>query len=171
MKQSAANTSLRVSLSIVVAALSCGLQACNNASGNSNDSNNTASGSPSASRTSLVNTAPAVPPPPAEPAKPDPALAAEGKKVFFSAGCNACHGGTGGGGMCPPLINSTWVYGHDDDALRALITEGSAGMAARGKTRVGVEKVVGQMPPFGPVLKEGDVDKLLAFIHSIYKGG
>jgi len=101
--------------------------------------------------------------------KVTPELAAEGKKIFLSAGCSACHGGTGGGGMCPPLTNDIWVYGHDDDTLRALINEGTAGMAAHGKVRVGHEKVVGQMPPFAPVLKDGDTEKLLAFIHSINK--
>ncbi|WP_311195516.1 c-type cytochrome [Xanthomonas indica] len=103
------------------------------------------------------------------PVKVTPELVAEGKAIFNSAGCTACHGGTGGGGMCPPLTNDIWVYGNDDDTLRALITEGTAGMAAHGKTRIGHEKVVGQMPPFGPVLKPGDTEKLLAFIHSINK--
>ncbi|MDY4285711.1 c-type cytochrome [Xanthomonas sp. LF06-19] len=103
------------------------------------------------------------------PVKVTPELVAEGKVLFNSAGCTACHGGTGGGGMCPPLTNDIWVYGSDDDTLRTLITEGTAGMTAHGKTRIGHEKVVGQMPPFGPVLKPGDTEKLLAFIHSINK--
>ncbi|MCC8539463.1 cytochrome c [Xanthomonas axonopodis pv. poinsettiicola] len=101
--------------------------------------------------------------------KVTPELVAEGKKIYFSAGCNACHGGTGGGGMCPPLTNDVWVYGGDDDTLRALISEGTAAMITHGKTRIGHEKVVGQMPPFAPVLKPGDTEKLLAFIHSINK--
>ncbi|WP_166744078.1 c-type cytochrome [Xanthomonas cannabis] len=101
--------------------------------------------------------------------KVTPELVAEGKKIYFSAGCNACHGGTGGGGMCPPLTNDIWVYGNDDDTLRALISEGTAAMITHGKTRIGHEKVVGQMPPFAPVLKPGDTEKLLAFIHSINK--
>lgn len=101
--------------------------------------------------------------------KVTPELVAEGKKIYFSAGCNACHGGPGGGGMCPPLTNDIWVYGSDDDTLRTLINEGTAAMITHGKTRVGHEKVVGQMPPFAPVLKPGDTEKLLAFIHSINK--
>ncbi|PPT39464.1 hypothetical protein XarjCFBP7653_10490 [Xanthomonas arboricola] len=101
--------------------------------------------------------------------KVTPELIAEGKKIYFSAGCNACHGGTGGGGMCPPLTNDIWVYGSDDDTLRTLISEGTAAMITHGKTRIGHEKVVGQMPPFAPVLKPGDTEKLLAFIHSINK--
>lgn len=128
--------------------------------------------------TAPVAAAPAAAPAPAAavtpipkgpPVKVTPELVAEGKALFNSAGCTACHGGTGGGGMCPPLTNDIWVYGSDDDTLRTLITEGTAGMTAHGKTRIGHEKVVGQMPPFGPVLKPGDTEKLLAFIHSINK--
>lgn len=116
-------------------------------------------------------TAPAAvtPVPKGPPVQVTPELVAEGKKLFFSIGCNACHGGTGGGGMCPPLTNEIWVYGSDDDTLRALINEGTPGMVAHGLPRVGHERVVGQMPPFAPVLKPGDTEKLLAFIHSINK--
>ncbi|WP_369942971.1 c-type cytochrome [Xanthomonas medicagonis] len=130
------------------------------------------SAAPAAAPAAAAATPPAAavtPIPKGPPVKVTPELAAEGKKIFLSAGCSACHGGTGGGGMCPPLTNDIWVYGHDDDTLRALINEGTAGMAAHGKTRIGHEKVVGQMPPFAPVLKEGDTEKLLAFIHSINK--
>ncbi|QNH13991.1 c-type cytochrome [Xanthomonas sp. SI] len=131
---------------------------------------------PAPSAAPVAAPAAATPPPAAvtpipkgPPVKVTPELAAEGKKIFLSAGCSACHGGTGGGGMCPPLTNDIWVYGHDDDTLRTLISEGTAGMTAHGKVRVGHEKVVGQMPPFAPVLKDGDTEKLLAFIHSINK--
>ncbi|XTQ94965.1 c-type cytochrome [Xanthomonas sacchari] len=125
---------------------------------------------PAAAPTPAPAPAAAVTPiPKGPPVKVTPELVAEGKALFNSAGCTACHGGTGGGGMCPPLTNDIWVYGSDDDTLRTLITEGTAGMTAHGKTRIGHEKVVGQMPPFGPVLKPGDTEKLLAFIHSINK--
>jgi mono/diheme cytochrome c family protein len=118
---------------------------------------------------------PAPPPAPVEPTPlpkgeaivSTPELVEEGRKIYFSAGCNACHGGTGGGGMCPPLTNDVWIYGDSDDVLRALISEGTAGMVAHGLPRIGKENVVGQMPPFAAVLKEGDVDKLVAFIHSV----
>ncbi|WP_254460377.1 c-type cytochrome [Xanthomonas sacchari] len=124
---------------------------------------------PAAAAAAPAPAAAVTPIPKGPPVKVTPELVAEGKAIFNSAGCTACHGGTGGGGMCPPLTNDIWVYGNDDDTLRALITEGTAGMAAHGKTRIGHEKVVGQMPPFGPVLKPGDTEKLLAFIHSINK--
>jgi mono/diheme cytochrome c family protein len=132
----------------------------------------TAPAAPTAAPAAAAATPPpaaVTPIPKGPPVKVTPELAAEGKKIFLSAGCSACHGGTGGGGMCPPLTNDIWVYGHDDDTLRTLISEGTAGMTAHGKVRVGHEKVVGQMPPFAPVLKDGDTEKLLAFIHSINK--
>jgi mono/diheme cytochrome c family protein len=52
-------------------------------------------------------------------------VAEEGHQKFMSAGCNGCHGGTGGGGMGPPLTNPIWVYGSDDDTLFRLISLGS----------------------------------------------
>lgn len=114
---------------------------------------------------------PAGPPQPIphiDPIESTPALAEAGKKLYFSAGCNACHGGTGGGGMCPPLTNDIWVYGSDDSTLHALIKDGSAAMqGTHALKRVGVEKVVGIMPPFGSVLDDEEINKVLAFIHSI----
>jgi len=98
----------------------------------------------------------------------NPTLVAEGKKLFFTAGCNACHGGTGGGGMCPPLTNKVWVYGSDDSTLHALIKEGSQAMqTTHGLKRVGHENVVGIMPAFGPILSDEEINKIMAFIHSI----
>jgi len=49
-------------------------------------------------------------------------VAQEGHQRWMSAGCNGCHGGTGGGGMGPPLTNPVWVYGSDDDTLALLQT-------------------------------------------------
>lgn len=116
-------------------------------------------------------------PAPSGPPTPIPQIAAieatptrvdAGKKLYFSAGCNACHGGTGGGGMCPPLTNDVWVYGADDSTLHALLKEGSAAMqGTHGLKRVGVEKVVGLMPPFGSVLTDDEINDLLAYVHSI----
>jgi mono/diheme cytochrome c family protein len=103
-----------------------------------------------------------------DPIEVSPALAAEGKKLYFTAGCNACHGGTGGGGMCPPLINKIWVYGSDDSTLHALIKEGSQAMqTTHGLKRVGKENVVGIMPSFAPILSDEEINKIMAFIHSI----
>jgi mono/diheme cytochrome c family protein len=95
----------------------------------------------------------------------------EGHKLFMNYSCNGCHGGTGGGGMCPPLINDTWVYNGDDDTLFRLVTLGSVALQAKGYTRRGRENVVAPMPPFGGLIPTGDeLWKILAWVRSAYNG-
>src|SRR5580698_2085687 len=50
---------------------------------------------------------------------------AAGRELFQSYSCSGCHGGTGGGGMCPPVNGEVWFYGIDDDVLFRLVTLGS----------------------------------------------
>ncbi len=86
----------------------------------------------------------------------------------MSAGCNGCHGGTGGGGMGPPLTNQIWVYGSDDDTLFRLIAVGTDQLQKQGYSRKGSENVVGPMPPMGTVLKApDDIWKVIAWIRSV----
>jgi len=91
---------------------------------------------------------------------------ARGKDLFVSKACSGCHGAGGGGGMGPPVINSTWIYGDDDTTLFNLIKLGSVGLRAKGYTRAGTEGVVGDMPGFGNNLSDDDILEILAFIHS-----
>ena len=63
---------------------------------------------------------------------------AQGKELFMSYSCSGCHGGTGGGGMCPPINGEVWFYGIDDDVLFRLITLGSVEMQKQGLTVLGV---------------------------------
>ncbi|SEL49101.1 Cytochrome c [Pseudoxanthomonas sp. GM95] len=127
-----------------------------------------AAAAPTGGATEAAPSANPTPIPHIDPIKTSPELAAEGKKLYFTAGCNACHGGTGGGGMCPPLINKIWVYGSDDSTLHALIKEGSQAMqTTHGLKRVGHENVVGIMPAFAPILSDEEINKVMAFIHSI----
>ena len=101
----------------------------------------------------------------------DPEKIQEGRKLFLSYSCNGCHGGNGGGGMCPPLSNEVWVYGSDDDTLFRLVALGSDSLQAAGYFRVGMENVVGPMPPFGELIKSDDeLWKIIAFVRSIYNG-
>jgi mono/diheme cytochrome c family protein len=95
----------------------------------------------------------------------------QGHKLFFSFSCNGCHGGNGGGGICPPLINSVWVYDGDDDTLFRLVTLGSLGLQAKGYLRRGRENVVAPMPPFGTSISTADdLWKILTFVRSVYDG-
>jgi mono/diheme cytochrome c family protein len=95
-----------------------------------------------------------------------------GRKKYLSASCNGCHGGSGGGGMCPPLSNDVWVYGSDDDTLYRLVTLGSVELQKRyGLTRKGRENVVGPMPPHGQIVKtDDDLWKIISFIRANYRG-
>jgi mono/diheme cytochrome c family protein len=101
----------------------------------------------------------------------DPALVDAGKKKFLGMSCNGCHGGNGGGGMCPPLSNETWVYGSDDDTLFRLVSLGSDDLQKQGYTRKGRENVVGPMPAHGKLIKtEDDLWRIIYFIRGNFRG-
>lgn len=99
------------------------------------------------------------------------AMAAAGHKLFFEVGCNGCHGGNGGGGICPPLINGVWIYGGDDDTLFRLVSLGSDKLQAAGYYRQTIENVVAPMPSMGPLIKsDDDLWKIITWIRSAYDG-
>jgi mono/diheme cytochrome c family protein len=98
-------------------------------------------------------------------------ITAQGGKLFLSYSCSGCHGGNGGGGMCPAITNDIWVYGGDDDTLFRLVTLGSDELQKAGYSRIGRENVVGPMPPFGSIIKNADdLWKMFAFLRSKYSG-
>jgi mono/diheme cytochrome c family protein len=98
-------------------------------------------------------------------------IVAQGETLFRSYSCSGCHGGSGGGGMCPALTNDTWVYGGDDDTLFRLVSLGSDELQKNGYSRIGRENVVGPMPPFGAIVKSSDdLFKIIAFIRFHYSG-
>jgi len=98
----------------------------------------------------------------------DADAAKQGHELYMAAGCNGCHGGTGGGGMGPPLSNPVWIYGDDDDTLFRLIALGSDPLLEHGYTRTGSEKAVGPMPAQGTIVKStDDMWKIITWIHSI----
>jgi mono/diheme cytochrome c family protein len=101
----------------------------------------------------------------------NPDLVEAGKKKYMSISCNGCHGGNGGGGMCPPLSNETWVYGADDDTLFRLVALGSDELLKQGYTRKGRENVVGPMPAHGQIIKtEDDLWRIIYFIRGNFRG-
>jgi mono/diheme cytochrome c family protein len=94
-----------------------------------------------------------------------------GSKNYFRYGCNGCHGGTGGGGICPALTNDIWVYGGDDDTLFRMAALGTDEMQNHGYTRVGRENVVGTMPPMGLIIAtDDDLWRILTFVRAHYTG-
>jgi cytochrome c oxidase cbb3-type subunit 3 len=48
---------------------------------------------------------------------------AQGKRLFRWFNCNGCHS-AGGGGMGPPLMDESWIYGHQPEAIFSTIMEG-----------------------------------------------
>ena len=85
--------------------------------------------------------------------------------------CSGCHGGTGGGGMCPPLTDGVWVYGGDDDTLFRLVAWGSQTLQSKGYSRKAEENVVGAMPAMGQVVHtDDDLWRILAFVRANYHG-
>lgn len=101
----------------------------------------------------------------------DAAVVESGRELFLRYGCSGCHGGTGGGGMCPPLTNDIWVYGGDDDTLFRVVAYGSDALQSQGYTRKASENVVGPMPPMGQVVQTDDeLWRILAFVRANYHG-
>ena len=101
----------------------------------------------------------------------DKAIVDSGAKLFDGVACSGCHGGTGGGGICPPLANGVWIYGGDDDTLFRLIAFGSQTLQSKGYTRTGLENVVAPMPAMGEVIPtDDDLWRILTFIRAQYHG-
>jgi mono/diheme cytochrome c family protein len=101
----------------------------------------------------------------------DAAIVASGKTLYFNYACSGCHGGAGGGGMCPPLTDGVWIYGGDDDTLFRLVAYGSQTLQEKGYTRKAQENIVAPMPAMGQVVKTDDeLWRILAFVRSNYHG-
>ena len=101
----------------------------------------------------------------------DAAVVQSGQKLYMSYACSGCHGGTGGGGMCPALTNDIWVYGGDDDTLFRLVAYGSDGLQSKGYSRKAQENVVGAMPAMGQIVKtDDDLWRILTFVRANYHG-
>ena len=91
---------------------------------------------------------------------------------FRLPGCNECHGGTGGGGMCPALSQGVWFWGNTDDVLFRLVTLGSAELEKSGFERIAWGSVHGPMPAMGFSIPTSDqLWKIIAFIRSINPPG
>jgi mono/diheme cytochrome c family protein len=101
----------------------------------------------------------------------DKAIVDSGAKLFSGASCGGCHGGTGGGGICPPLANGVWIYGGDDDTLFRLVTYGTETLQSKGYSRKAFENVVAPMPAMGGVVgTDDDLWRIITFVRSLYHG-
>jgi cytochrome c(L) len=84
----------------------------------------------------------------------DAAAIADGKKLWMKWGCYGCHGTQGGGGMGPSLIDESWLYGGTDAEVFESIHDG------RPKG----------MPAWDDKLSKDEIQKVMAYLRSSYKG-
>ncbi len=80
---------------------------------------------------------------------------AEGKALWSSTGCYACHGGKAEGGVGPSLTDDEWVYKPTDKALYKAIAQGRPGT---------------NMVGWSKDLNNDQIWQLIAFIRSLYEG-
>jgi mono/diheme cytochrome c family protein len=93
-------------------------------------------------------------------------------KQYRLPGCNECHGGNGGGGICPALTQGVWFWGNTDDVLFRLIALGSKDLEKEGFVRLQYGSVRAPMPPMGFTVKTSDqMWKIIAFIRSVNPPG
>jgi cytochrome c oxidase cbb3-type subunit 3 len=74
----------------------------------------------------------------------------EGEKLFLNYNCSGCHG-MGGGGIGPPLMERSWLYGHMPEQVYESI--------ARGRPN--------GMPAWGTRLPEFQIRQLVTYVRSL----
>jgi mono/diheme cytochrome c family protein len=62
----------------------------------------------------------------------EPAIVAEGKKLYHSAGCIACHGNNARGAVGPDLTDDEWLRKPSDEMVFNTIRNGRQGTAMSG---------------------------------------
>ena len=82
----------------------------------------------------------------------DPGRRKEGQAVFASK-CVACHGDHAQGGIGPNLTDDYWLHGGKLTEISHTVT---AGVPDKG------------MPPWGPILKDSEIESVVAFIRSVH---
>jgi cytochrome c oxidase cbb3-type subunit III len=74
----------------------------------------------------------------------------EGKRLYSAYNCNGCHA-MGGGGIGPPLMDDTWIYGSSPDQIYSTIVQGRPN----------------GMPAFGGKVPDQQVWQLVAYVQSL----
>jgi cytochrome c oxidase cbb3-type subunit III len=80
----------------------------------------------------------------------DRTAVAEGQRLYDWFNCSGCHAG-GGGGMGPPLMDDTWIYGSKPANLFDVIVEGRPN----------------GMPSFGGRIPKRQIWQIIAYIESM----
>jgi len=66
------------------------------------------------------------------PLMPEPAIVAEGKKLYHRTGCIACHGNNARGAVGPDLTDDEWLRQPSDEMVFNTIRNGRQGTAMSG---------------------------------------
>lgn len=80
----------------------------------------------------------------------DPEQIAAGEQLYSAMNCVGCHF-HGGGGMGPPLMDQTWIYGRSMDNIASSIKEGRPN----------------GMPSFRGVLPDQQIWQIAAYVRSL----
>lgn len=75
---------------------------------------------------------------------------AEGKRLFSQWNCSGCHA-NGGGGMGPPLMDRTWIYGSSPESVYSSIVRGRPN----------------GMPSFSGRIPQHQLAELVAYVRSL----
>lgn len=79
--------------------------------------------------------------------------------------CLSCHQGDGTGvpGLNPPLKNSPYVQGNEEELIRIVLNGRTEGVKINGET------YTNPMPPFGSVLKDQEIADVLTFVRNSFE--
>lgn len=66
------------------------------------------------------------------PLTPEPEILKEGKRLYLSAGCMACHGNNARGAVGPDLTDDVWLRQPSDEMVFNTIKNGRSGTAMSG---------------------------------------
>jgi cytochrome c oxidase cbb3-type subunit 3 len=75
----------------------------------------------------------------------------EGKRLFANFNCAGCHSPGGGGGIGPPLIDSSWIYGSEPANIFDTIVRGRPN----------------GMPAFSGKMPEYQIWQIVAYVESM----
>jgi cytochrome c oxidase cbb3-type subunit 3 len=76
---------------------------------------------------------------------------ADGRRYYGWFNCAGCHGGAGGGGIGPPLVDRDWIYGGEPANIFLTIVQGRPN----------------GMPSYGGQLTDDQVWKIVSFVTSL----
>lgn len=77
----------------------------------------------------------------------------QGKRYYNWFNCTGCHGGTGGGGIGPPLADTDWIYGGEAANIFLSIVQGRPN----------------GMPSYGGQIPDEQVWKMVTYVQSLSK--